>query len=253
MWQKTSKCVIKQPPSKVGILSKDIIMTIQQICKILAVKGVKGGVGKTTFTTNVAITFSVLKYRTALIDLDPELGVFKLLDSRRLNNEAAPQVDNYQVNSPFELQKLMDRLQDEYEVIIFDTPGLDDGLTNAALRYCDLVICPFQASLLDLETARKVDNSLTKLKASNPDVEIRAIINRLTTHHSKRPKKIKQVQDSFEGWDNLKLMKSYLSNRDAFMDSLDDDQGVIEYTDMKAAEEIKDVFTEIIGILKGKG
>jgi len=224
-------------------------MTEELTSKILAVKGTKGGSGKTTITVNIAITIAVLDYRVALVDLDPEKGVTAILNSRRQNLEKSPQVDIYQADSPVELQRIMDRLQDEYDFIVFDTPGLDDGLTNAAMRYCDLIVCPFQASRLDLLTARKVDNGLAKLKEKNPDVKTRAIINRLTTHHQKRPKKIRNVEEWFEGWENLTLMNSYISNRDAFMDSLDDDLGVIEYTDEKAASEIKEVIKEILGLM----
>lgn len=220
----------------------------------IAVRGHKGGTGKSTVTMNLAIGFACAGFSVALIDLDRQQTSFKILQRRaKLNDPTLARVDYFNCEGINEMYQLVADLP--HEVIIFDTAGnIGSGMASACLLFCKLVILPFNTSRLDIDTAASVNDILNEVK-QDANISSFAMANRLTTHHLRRPRKLQYLKEAFEGLENLPLLESSFSNREIYTDSMDESRSVLEFTGKaaeQAGEEVKGLICEILGIYNSK-
>ena len=115
--------------------------------KIVAVVCRKGGVGKTTIATHVAVAAEKLGLVTVVLDLDPQARAASWGDHR--GKGSAPAVVAAQATRlPLLLKEAEDQ---DADLIILDTPPHADTTATAAVAKADLVLIPSRPSGLDLE------------------------------------------------------------------------------------------------------
>lgn len=151
--------------------------------RIIVVTSGKGGVGKTTFTSNIGAALANLGRKVALVDADfglrnldlllglEERVVYTALDvlagDCRLNQALvkdkrlkslvllpAAQNRNKESVRPEQMQKIADALSEEYEYIILDSPaGIELGFRNAiaAAKEALIVTTPEIAAVRDAD------------------------------------------------------------------------------------------------------
>ncbi len=147
--------------------------------KTICVKVSKGGVGKTTISTNLAVTFARLNKKVLLIDLDSQANLStsliesqenKLTSSNFLGDDIkdinefiysveenldiiAADIGLHEVAKYLESKgnyvKRLERvyqnlnIEEKYDLVIFDlSPGVADTLTEIVLAKSDLLVCP---------------------------------------------------------------------------------------------------------------
>lgn len=113
--------------------------------KTLAVVSRKGGAGKTTISTHLAVAAEALGIVTALFDLDPQASAALWADQR---GESFPAV------MPAQHPRLAALLrQAETQgagLVILDTPPEADTIAAAAAEHADAILIPCRPSALDL-------------------------------------------------------------------------------------------------------
>jgi chromosome partitioning protein len=114
---------------------------------VVAVICRKGGVGKTTIATHLAVAAEKLGLVTVVFDLDPQASAASWGDHRGESN--APAVVAAQ-SSRLPLLLKQAESQDA-DLIILDTPPHADTTATAAVAKADLVLIPTRAAGLDLE------------------------------------------------------------------------------------------------------
>jgi chromosome partitioning protein len=115
--------------------------------KVVAVICRKGGVGKTTIATHLAVAAEKLGLVTVVFDLDPQASATTWGDHR--GKGSAPAVIAAQsTRLPLLLKEAEDQ---EADLIILDTPPHADTTSTAAVAKADLVLIPSRPSGLDLE------------------------------------------------------------------------------------------------------
>lgn len=138
---------------------------------LLTVFSTKGGVGKSTVSTNLAATLADQGNRVCLVDLDVHGGDVALMlqlnpthqlndlaafngmidegavasllteHSRGLSVVAAPvQIDAYDQATPDEVGKLLEQLKAMFDVVVVDTSGIFDDHALAALDRTDTLV-----------------------------------------------------------------------------------------------------------------
>ncbi len=112
--------------------------------KVLAVLSQKGGVGKTTLATCLAVAAEADGKRTAIIDLDPQATASFWKDVRQ---SSAPAVDSIQaVRLGATLKALTAAGAD---LAIIDGAAIARDITTEAVRHADLVLVPTRAAVFD--------------------------------------------------------------------------------------------------------
>src|SRR4051794_22399323 len=113
--------------------------------KIIDVVSQKGGAGKTTIATNLAVLAERAGYPTVLFDLDPQATAAKWGDKRA---GTPPDVIAAQ---PGRLGRLLEEVRQQGAgLAIIDTAPAADNAALEATKVADLVLVPCQPSDFDL-------------------------------------------------------------------------------------------------------
>src|SRR5690242_14563171 len=105
--------------------------------KILAVINAKGGVGKTTVSTHLAVAAERLGLVTAILDLDPQPSSTLWKDRREGSSPAV--VPAQAARLPVLLKQAREQ---EADLIILDTPPRADATASSAAAHADAILIP---------------------------------------------------------------------------------------------------------------
>ena len=155
--------------------------------KIITVSSVKGGVGKTTLTANLAGLYFLMKKKVLIVDLDLYAGgiatmlnvdnkrdIYMLVDSISNNRFtslrdyvspynngidilAAPKDprDVSKIESKY-INKILDIAKNEYDIVLVDTHHLLDEITLVALDACFISAFVITNDLVDLKNMKSL-------------------------------------------------------------------------------------------------
>jgi chromosome partitioning protein len=182
--------------------------------KIRAVANQKGGVGKTTTAINLGTSLAMAEQRVLLVDLDPQAN---LTSGVGLKGQAAPAGTIYQAlttdredvsqfvlttavqglslipadrnltgaeidlvmlsEREHRLRTSLDRLRDQFDYILIDTPPSLGLLTLNALVAADAVFIPLNCEYFALEGLADLVATLRRVRAAfNPSLDIAGVL-----------------------------------------------------------------------------
>lgn len=118
--------------------------------KIITVAQQKGGAGKTTLAAQLAVTWAKRKLHVALADVDPQASLAAWHGARRqrLGQDAGGL--HLSIVAGWRLSGELDRLKQDFDVILIDSPPHAETDARIAVRAADLVLVPIQPSPMDL-------------------------------------------------------------------------------------------------------
>jgi chromosome partitioning protein len=144
---------------------------------IVVVGGIKGGSGKTTVATNLAVIRSAKGSDVLLVDADDQETA---TDFTMLRNERRPDGAGYTSIklTGAAVRTETQRLASKYQDIIIDTGGRDTASQRAALTVADYLLVPFVPRSFDVWTIEKVSTLVNEMMAANPELKALTFINR---------------------------------------------------------------------------
>lgn len=213
---------------------------------IIAVTNLKGGVGKTTIATNLAVSFAHRKYDVCIVDTD--LGQQSSMEWSGNRDEKRVSIPVFGVTIK-QLNKEVEALQQRFDIVVIDgTPQLSE-LADRTILASDLLVIPLMPSIYDF---RGFENFLERFEqirglkeANGGKVRALVVLNRVIPK-TNVSKEIKEAVTEYE----VTLLKGRLCNRVAYADSATDGLGVIEYKDAKAKKEINALTDELLQIVE---
>lgn len=113
----------------------------------IAIVGQKGGTGKTTIATNLAVAATRERRTVAVIDLDPQTTATNWRDRREAEE---PSVVSCQVARLRFV--LAEARKNGVDAVFLDTPGKNAEAALEAAKAADLVLIPIQPIIGDIET-----------------------------------------------------------------------------------------------------
>lgn len=199
--------------------------------KILTLLSQKGGSGKTTLSLNLAIAATLKGHSVVVIDLDPQQSAARWV---RLRTAEAPVI--LPGHAP-NLAALVERARDGgADLVIIDTAPKSESAALAAAKLADLVLIPCQPSNLDLDAVADSVNiaALAKVPAA-------FVLNNCRASSSLAD----QAEEALSEY-RLVIAPVRIGNRVAFVKSLTEGQGVLEYEPSgPAAREIKALYAAV--------
>ncbi|HKH26809.1 MAG TPA: division plane positioning ATPase MipZ [Sphingomicrobium sp.] len=123
----------------------------------------KGGTGKSTTAVHTAVALAASGHRVGALDLDGrQRTMTRYLENRdatmrRLETDLPKAA--YEVledHSEAGLAATIERLADEADVIVVDTPGRDDAVSRSAILRADTLVTPMNDSFVDLDLIGQV-------------------------------------------------------------------------------------------------
>src|SRR5262249_35527904 len=178
---------------------------------IIVVGGIKGGSGKTTIATNLAVIRSAENRDLLLIDADDQETAtdFTMLRNERMDGGAG--YTSIKLAGPAVRTQTI-RLADKYEDIIIDTGGRDTTSQRAALAVADLLLVPFVPRSFDIWTLEKVGALVTEMQPANPKLRAYAFLNRADARGQDNEEAVGFLRESAA----LNFVDSPLGSRKAF-------------------------------------
>ena len=216
--------------------------------QVLLIGGEKGGVGKSTITTNIAVEASRRKTQVIIIDTDPQQTSLNWTERRNESIEANKIVGS-KISCVFKDGNIKDIVKDfvtKYDLVLIDASGRDSKSLRTGLTVADKFLCPTRASQADLETLPHICQLIDAAKDFNKNLVSKAVISCASTNPSvNEAEKAKSLLDNFTEY--LTLLQTTIMERKIYRDALLKGAGVVELNNNKASSEITDLVNELLG------
>jgi len=209
--------------------------------------GSKGGTGKTTLATNLAVEASARGKQILLLDADPQGSVSAWIEQRS-EVCAYPIIHSVQKYGRGIANEVSRNLAKRYDHIIIDTGGHDSIEMRMAGLCANQVIIPIQPSQFDVWTIKHMMKILDEWHLLNPELSGAFVINRAPTNY--KAKSLKEIRDLLAD-ENIPTLQTVVYERDIYKRAAKNGKGVVEMhseDNKKACNEIKDLFSEIFGL-----
>nr|WP_013207351.1 division plane positioning ATPase MipZ [Ralstonia solanacearum]CBJ34338.1 putative partition protein (ParA), ATPase activity [Ralstonia solanacearum PSI07] len=201
---------------------------------IVLIAAEKGGVGKSTIASNLAIHLAHKGVDTVLLDTDAQATCARFVERR---DEAGIQPPVPCVQRTGEVSATLRDLAKRYQVVVVDAGGRDSREMRSAMAVANLLLTPIRASQADLETLPKINELIGLARGLNPELKASAVLSMAPTNPT-----IREVEDAREllaQFDQLQLAETVVRDRKVYRDALLGGQGVVELTNAQARAEIQ--------------
>lgn len=211
---------------------------------IVVVGGIKGGSGKTTVATNLAIMRAAEGRDVLLIDADDQetAADFTQLRNEKLGNAGYTSI---KLAGPA-VRTQTTRLAEKYDDIIIDTGGRDTTSQRAGLAIADRLLVPFVPRSFDVWTLERVSSLVDEMRAANSKLEAHTFLNRADSRGQDNDEAAEVLKDTT----SLKFSNLAIGTRKAFGNAAAAGLAVTELKpqDPKATEEITALFRYVFNI-----
>jgi chromosome partitioning protein len=206
---------------------------------IVVAGGIKGGGGKTTLATNLAVIRAAQGRDVLLVDADDQETA---TDFTALRKETHPEAVRYtciKLTGPAVRTETL-RLAARFDDVVIDTGGRDTTSQRAALAVANTLMVPFVPRSFDLWTLEKVAALVAEMGAANPALKAFAFINRADPRGSDND----DAADLLRETQTVAFVNAPLGARKAFSNAAAQGLAVTELRplDSKAVEEFMVLF-----------
>lgn len=211
--------------------------------KTLAVISQKGGVGKTTIATALAVAADRAGKSVALFDLDPQASACFWADRRKSSGNETPVVRDVNFNRLPNYLEVMS--QGGADLVILDCPPVHRDIAEAALSAADMVLIPTRAEALDIRAMTQTVR-LVRQMGKTPTVVL--------TFCPPVGAEIEQARDIITTQLRAEIAPVELHLRKAYPRAQQDGMTAQEYEPGgKAAREVEELYAYSVTVLYGHG
>jgi chromosome partitioning protein len=204
--------------------------------------GEKGGTGKSTLTTNLAVWLAKQGRDTIIVDTDRQMTSSNWVDRR---NAIEGLVTVHCAEKHANVFHAVRDLAQRYDEVIVDAGGRDSEELRTALVAANVIYVPLRASQPDLETSVHMNELVTLARGMNPALDARLIISMAPTNPAIN--ETAQAQELLRELPVFGLSNTIIRERKIYRDAISDGRGVVEMDNPKATAEIEALAKEIYG------
>ena len=204
----------------------------------IGITNLKGGVGKTTISQNLAVCFAHMGFKTCIVDTDTNQNSLAWCGVR---DESLPNITVVGATDAKALGKTVENMHRDYEIVIIDgTPSLSEMTTRIILS-SDLLIIPILPSAHDFRAMQPFFERYEQAREFREDIPAYFLINQFSSNANI----YKGMRTAIEGF-GLEVLTSNVNKRAAYVETALDGRGVYESSDNKAKDEIVKLTSEIL-------
>lgn len=216
---------------------------------IIAVTNLKGGVGKTTVSINLAVAFALRGKSVCLVDMDEGQRSASMWAGNRAEANKEPHIEVV-IKTDKQLFKDVAEYKKRFDIVLIDgVPTLED-VQGRIIWASDILIVPLSPSELDYRSFEEFLETYEKFKSSREiegrKVEAYALMNRVV----KAANMSKVIEKALGHYDTIPTLKTKLGQRTAYIETISEGLGAMEWKDEKAKAEVEALAIEIEKIIK---
>lgn len=208
--------------------------------KIVLIGGEKGGTGKSTVATNLAVYLVHEGFDVILLDCDPQPSSSRWIARRN----AGEYKEVHSAQKLKDVYKTAIDLSNRYEFVIIDAGGRDSMELRTAMVAADYLYVPIRASQYDLETLTTVNTLVAQARAMNPGLVVRTLLCMAPTNE--RIREVEDARELMQEFPDLPLSGCVIRDRKAYRDAALLGCGVMELKNAAAKAEIQLLGQEIL-------
>lgn len=208
---------------------------------IILVGSQKGGCGKSTTAVNICAYLARKGLDVVLVDADRQSTAANWAMDRSANN-ALPTVHCVQ-----KYENIRDTLFDlgkRYSYVIVDAAGRDSRELRTGMTVANILLVPFRPSQPDLDTLNNLREIIIQAKDLNPSLSVFGLITMAPTnpviHESD------EAKEYLQDFPEINLLETIIRDRKVYRDAMSEGVGVVEMSNLKAADEIDALMQEIL-------
>lgn len=208
---------------------------------IILVGSQKGGCGKSTTAVNICAYLARKGLDVVLVDADRQSTAANWAMDRSANNEL-PTVHCVQ-----KYENIRDTLFDlgkRYSYVIVDAAGRDSRELRTGMTVANVLLVPFRPSQPDLDTLSNLREIIIQAKDLNPSLSVFGLITMAPTnpviHESD------EAKEYLQDYPEINLLETIIRDRKVYRDAMSEGVGVVEMSNLKAADEIDALMQEIL-------
>jgi chromosome partitioning protein len=211
---------------------------------IVVIGGIKGGSGKTTAATNLAVLRAAAGIDVLLIDADEQESSYAFAQVRSENQQVSS-LSCIKLTGP-PVGRESRKLATKYQDIIIDTGGRDTASQRSALSIADLALVPFKPRSLDVWTLGQAAKMIEEAKGINPRLHAATFLNMADARGSDNNEAAEILRET----DAFVFSGLALGQRKAFSNAAAHGMAVSELNpiDSKAEQEIRTLYTYVFDI-----
>lgn len=215
---------------------------------IVAIANLKGGVGKSTVSQNLAVSIRQTGFPVCIIDTDTEQRSTLEWSQRRAANGLNP-IPVHLVDEE-NLATKVSEAADQYQFVLIDgSPALSE-ITTKIVLISDLVIVPVMPSGNDFGALEKFllrhrDTSAIQRRRGIQAAELGVLLN----EYDARPIVNRTIYEGIERLE-VPILQSRIAHRVAYKEANLTGAGVTELLDPKASGEIKALTEEVFALIE---
>lgn len=160
---------------------------------VITIAQQKGGAGKTTVASHLAVALQQKGRRVAIIDIDPQGSLTYWHKMREERFGEGYTGLTFATVSGWRVASEISRLKKNHDYIIVDSPPHTETEARTAIRSADLIFVPMQPSPTDLWATQA-----TLDLAAAEKIPVKVIVNRITPNSKLAPAIIKMLKHKVE-------------------------------------------------------
>lgn len=214
---------------------------------IILVANQKGGVGKSTIATNLAVVLAQKARDALLLDADRQTSANEWWVERQNLQQDLPKINCLHKYGEIDLP--LEDLNSRYEYIVVDVAGRDSDEMRSAMTVADVILMPYKPSAVDLATLHNMSAIIRSASRVNPKLIPYAFISIAPTNSKLR--EIEQAKDAIQGYPEMRLLKTIIYDRKVYRDAMAEGLGVTELkgkadSELASRREIKELVEEVL-------
>lgn len=209
---------------------------------IMVCGGIKGGSGKTTLATNLAVIRAAAGHDVLLVDADDQETASDFTIQRNAQTCDKAGYSSCKLGDEA-VRTEINRAKTKYEDIIVDTGGRDTRSQRAALVVADVLLVPFVPRSFDIWTVEKVEILVEDVRTLNPELRAYVFLNRADATGQEN----EEARSIFAEASALTYLNTVLGYRKAFGKAAAQGMAVTELRpqDSKASNEIMALYRRV--------
>ena len=205
---------------------------------VIAVLNQKGGSGKTTIASNLAVALHRRGHRVAVVDADSSQGTVREWGDR---SEDAPIVLSAQEPA---LEDHIPPLKGAFDFVVIDGAPHVEDMARSAIVAADLVLIPVRPSAADIWSAEDIVDLVQARREVTGAPQAAFVVSQQVL----RSNLADSVNEALAAFDEP-VLEARTSSRVAYAEALGAGLSVLDLDDSKAAKEVEALTDEVLTYL----